>query len=81
MPNYCPNCGAPWAPGARFCSGCGQPADEAVGGPPYQSVEIHSSQPGLGSAIGQGFGWSAGCLLFLVTLAVMFVWIVSGVGR
>lgn len=74
-PDICPICGTVWTQRARFCGRCGfdaaQPEAPPYQAPPSQTVWQQNQKPGgIISAINQGFGFSVGCLVFLVVLVV-----------
>jgi hypothetical protein len=79
----CPHCGA-WRAAGPTCPACGRAYDAPVApsappapppGPPVRQVPgpvyvAPQRAPGVGTAAKQGFGWAAGCLLFVVVLVV-----------
>ena len=69
----CPDCGNPVSTQAAACPKCGRPT--ALTQPPAQwqqrPLPIEQRQPSVGGAIGQGFGWACGCLLFIVVVILV----------
>jgi len=54
--NVCGGCGAPWKPGAKFCTRCGKPAAA-----PAQSAPRPSACPRCNKVISQGTKFCTGC--------------------
>lgn len=78
---FCGNCGAARLAGAKFCPNCGQAYEgSAAPTPPPVAAAGPSTGPTAGGAVKQGFGWSAGCLLFIVAVVVGLA-VLGGLGR
>ena len=81
---FCPSCGSPAPPGARFCANCGsalnaaspsQPEPQPAGQPSQwgDPPRTGRNQPGVAAAARQGFGWAFGCLILGIVVVVVLL--------